>query len=457
MTPKIRRKLKPKKLPKSLAGLQRINLNAAGIDISSGEHYAAVPPDRDPQPVQRFGGHTSELHRLARWLKDCGITTVAMESTSNYWVPLFQILETQGFEVLLVNARHVKNVPGKKTDVLDCQWLQELHTYGLLRGSFRPKDQVCQLRSYLRHRDNLVRCAGSHVQHMQKALTEMNLKLHHVFSDLTGLSAMAILDAILSGERDPLKLAALKDGRAKASTENIVHALEGDYRAEHLFALDQALRLYRTYSTMIAECDAQIAAQLKGFEARLDPQAAPLPGQATKKTLFAQANFEMRTQLYAICGVDLTRLPGFSILTTQALISELGLDMSRWRSEKHFSSWLNLSPGNKISGGKRLTLVPVKGHNRAADILRLCAYAAIKSKSALGAYGRRMKTRLGAPKAIKALAHKLARLLYRMLKHGTDYQEAGERYYEEKYQKHLLTRLHKQAASFGYQLTPATV
>lgn len=455
MAQSSRRKAKPKKLPKSLTGLTRINLNAAGIDISSGEHYVAVPPDRDPHPVQRFGSYTSELHRLARWLTDCGITTVAMESTSNYWVPLFQILETDGFEVLLVNARHVKNVPGKKTDVLDCQWLQELHTYGLLRGSFRPKDQVCQLRSYLRHRDNLVRSAGSEVQHMQKALTEMNLKLHHVFSDVTGHSAMAIIDAILAGERDPQKLAAMKDGRAKASTDEIVQALEGDYRPEHLFALDQALRLYRFYTNLIAECDQKIAGQLRSFEARVDVAAAPLPEKAAKKTAFAQANFEMRTQLYGICGVDLTRIPGFHMLSVQALLSEIGLDMTRWRSEKHFASWLNLCPGNKISGGKRLTLVPVKGHNRAADILRLCAQAAMKSKTALGAYGRRMKGRLGAPKAIKALAHKLARLLYRMLRHGTDYVEAGERYYEQKYEKHILVRLHKQAAAFGYQLTPA--
>jgi len=454
MSQKTRGKVKPKKLPKSLAGLQRINLNAAGIDISAGEHYVAVPADRDPQPVQRFGTYTSELHRLARWLKDCGITTVAMESTSNYWVALFQILESAGLEVLLVNARHVKNVPGKKSDVLDCQWLQELHTYGLLRGSFRPSDQVCQLRSYLRHRDNLVRGAGRHIQHMQKALTEMNLPLHRVFSDLTGLSAMLIIEAILQGERDATKLAAMKDGRAKASVEEIVRALEGDYRAEHLFALEQAVRLYRTYSTMIAECDSKIALQLASFAPKVDPSAQPLPEKARKKTAAAQADFQMRTQLYSICGVDLTRIPGFHLLTVQALISEIGLDMGRWRSEKHFSSWLNLSPGNKISGGKRLTLVPIKGHNRAADLLRLCASAALKSKTALGAYGRRLKARLGPPKAIKALAHKLARLLYRMLKHGAAYIEAGERYYEEKYQRHILARLHKQAAHFGFQLTP---
>lgn len=358
MPPIKKRKAKPKKLPKFLAGLERIKLNAAGIDISAEEHYVAVPVDRDPQPVRRFGTYTSELHRLARWLKECGVTTVAMESTSNYWVPLFQILETAGFEVLLVNARHVKNVPGRKTDVLDCQWLQELHTHGLLRGSFRPQDQVCQLRSYLRHRDTLVRCAGSHIQHMQKALTEMNIKLHHVFSDLTGLSALTIIDAILAGERDPRKLAAMKDGRAQASAEDIVRALEGDYRAEHLFALDQALRLYRTYRGMIQECDQRVATELRGFAAKVDLATAPLPEKVTRKTAHAQAEFDMRQQLYRICGVDLTRVPGFSILTLQALLGELGLDMTRWRSEKHFSSWLNLSPSNRIraaANGSRLS------------------------------------------------------------------------------------------------------
>lgn len=448
------RKRKSKRAAELPPGLESINLHAAGIDVGSAEHYVAVPSDRCKESVRSFGGYTAALHEMARWLKECGITTVAMESTSNYWVPLFQILEASGFEVVLVNSRHVKNLPGRKTDVLDCQWLQKLHTHGLLSGSFRPEDKVCVLRSYLRHRENLVRAAGTHIQHMQKALTEMNLSLHQVLSDITGLSALSIIRAILAGERDPWKLAAMKDNRVKKSNEEIARCLDGDYRSEHLFALSQALELYEFYQTKIAQCDREIEGQLKKFQPRIDPQERPLPEKPKKKTHKAQGDFELKNHLYAICGVDLTRIDGLEVLSVQALLSEIGLDMSRWKSEKHFCSWLNLCPASRISGGKPLSRKPHKGHNRAADILRLCAQSALRSKSALGAFGRRLKARLDAPKAIKAVAHKLARILYRMLKYGKDYRDAGERYYEQKYQQHLIARLHKQAAAFGFQLTP---
>jgi len=236
-------------------GLESINLNAAAIDIGSTEHYVAVPPGRSAEAVRTFGSYTAALHEMALWLKECAITTIALESTGSYWIAPYQILEANGFEVVLVNSRHVKNVPGRKTDVLDCQWLQKLHTHGLLSGSFRPEDKICVLRSYLRHRENLVRAAGAHIQHMQKALIEMNLSLHHVLSDITGLSALAIIRAILAGERDPWKLAALKDNRVKKSKEEIARSLEGDYRKEHLFALSQALELYEFYQTKLAQCD----------------------------------------------------------------------------------------------------------------------------------------------------------------------------------------------------------
>ena len=438
------------KVPKLPPGLQRVRLDAAAVDIGASEHYVAVPPDRATPSVRCFGAHTADLHALAAWLQECRVTTVAMESTSNYWVPLFQVLERAGFEVLLCNSRHVKNLPGRKTDVADCQWLQELHTYGLLSGSFRPNDQVCVLRSYLRHRDNLVKAAGSHIQHMQKALTEMNIALHHAVTDITGETGLAIIEAMLQGERDPKKLAAMRHWRVKKSAGEIALALEGDWREEHLFALRQAYELYHTYQAKIAECDREIEATMHTFKAK----AEPLTQAKLRKTPKAQNTFELSSHLRSLCGVDLTAVPGMQVLSVQTLLSEIGLDMTRWPSEKHFCSWLRVAPGNKISGGKRSRMKPPKGHNRAAHILRLCAQSALKSKTALGAFGRRLRARLDAPKAIKAVAHKLARLIYRMLREGQEYRDVGEHYYEHKYRQHLVNRLHKQAALFGLQLTP---
>ncbi len=467
---------RPKKT-RSTRGLRVIHPDAAGIDIGATSHYVAVPPDRAEEPVRSFGTHTADLHALVAWLKECQVTSVALESTGSYWIALYQVRERAGFHVLLCNARHVKNLPGRKTDVADAQWLQELHTHGLLSGSFRPADEVCVLRAYLRHRDNLTKATGAHIQHMQKALIEMNLKLHHMLSDLTGVSGMAIIRAILAGERDPLKLAALKHERVKKSDAEIARALEGEYREEHLFALRQAVELHDFFLARIAECDTRIEAELRGWETKADVAAAPLPGPARRRTAFAQSQHELRSQLYAVAGVDLTTLPGMEVLSVQALLSEVGADMTRWKTEKHFCSWLRLCPDNRIcwqpplppfglpkagclaplgSGGKRQRGKPHKGHNRAAQILRVCAQAAIQSKSALGAFGRRLRARMDAPRAIKALAHKLARLIYRMLHEGTAYQDTGEHYYEERYRTHLISRLTKQAAHFGFHLTPAT-
>ena len=446
---------RPKKA-RSTRGLRVIHPDAAGIDIGATSHYVAVPPDRSEEPVRSFGTHTADLHALVAWLKECRVTSVALESTGSYWIALYQVLERAGFGVLLCNARHVKNLPGRKTDVGDAQWLQELHTHGLLSGSFRPADEVCVLRAYLRHRDNLTKATGAHIQHMQKALIEMNLKLHHMLSDLTGVSGMAIIRAILAGERDPLKLAALKHERVKKSDAEIARALEGEYREEHLFALRQAVELYDFFLARIAECDTRIDLELRQWEAKADVAAAPLPGPARRRTAFAHSQHELRSQLYAVAGVDLTTLPGMEVLSVQALLSEIGTDMTRWKTEKHFCSWLRLCPDNRITGGKRQRGKPHKGHNRAAQILRVCAQAAIQSKSALGAFGRRLRARMDAPRAIKALAHKLARLLYRMLHDGTAYQDTGEHYYEERYRTHLISRLTKQAAHFGFHLTPAT-
>ncbi len=322
------KKRRSKRASKRKAVQEVIHPNAAGIDIGAEQSYVAVPADRDETPVRSFGCFTEDLHALAHWLQACGIDTVAMESTGVYWVPLFQILEGYGFEVYLVNARHVKNVPGRKTDVLDCQWLQQLHSFGLLSASFRPEDDICVLRSYWRHRNNLIRYAAAHVQHMQKALEQMNVQLHKVISDITGVTGLRIIEAILDGERDRQKLAALKDHRIKSSADRIAKALEGDYRQEHLFALRQALETYRFYQQQIALCDQQIETYISGLDDRVDVTQTPLPPlkSGRKKPSRNQPAFDLRTHLYRISGVDFTRVEGLNVLTVQTILSEVGLD-----------------------------------------------------------------------------------------------------------------------------------
>jgi len=432
--------------------LKQINLNAAGIDIGSEEHWAAVPPGRDREgwDVRRFEAFSGDLCALADWLKQCEIETVAMESTGVYWIALYELLVERGFEVLLVDARRVKNVPGRKTDVLDCQWLQELHTYGLLRGAFRPADQVCILRSYLRQRAMLVAYASHHIQHMQKALEQMNLKLAHVVSDITGLTGMGIIKAILKGERDPIELAKLRDPRCKNSAATVARALEGHYRQEHLFALRQAVELVEFYQQQIAVCDCQIEACLQQFEDRR-PET-PLNARPRRRRR-SGVGFDARSYLYRVTGVDLTQIDSIEVNTALTVIGEIGLDMSRWPTEKHFGSWLGLAPGNKVSGGKRLSGRTKPSANRAAAALRMAAQSLNQSQSALGAYFRRLKARLGAPKALTAAAYKLARLLYRMLKHGAGYVDQGEATYEERYRDRLLRNLKRRAAELGFQLT----
>ena len=462
MNPKKRKsKPRPKKKPGETPlpeSLRRVNLHAAGIDIGSTEHWVAVPPGSAPQPVRAFGSFTADLHALADWLKACGVTTVAMESTGVYWIPLFQILETRGFQVLLVNARHVKNVPGRKSDVLDCQWLQELHTFGLLRGSFRPEDEICVLRAYWRHRDNLIKAASAHIQQMQKALLQMNLQLHHVISDVTGVTGLAIIRAILAGERDPQRLAAFKDHRIKASVETIAKALEGDYRTEHLFVLNQALELHDFYAGKIAACDRAIEAQLRGMESKVPEPKEPLgpSRQQHKKPARNEPVCDLRGELHRLLGVDLTSIPGIQATTAQTLLSELGTDIGKWKTEKHFASWLGLCPGVKITGGKAYKTRTRRVVNRAATALRLAAQAVGRSKTALGAFYRRLKTRLGAPKANTATAHKLARMVYRLLKFGQAYVDRGDQAYEQHFKNRLLRNLQKQATHLGYQLIPQT-
>jgi transposase len=424
------------KLPKHL---RNINSHAAGIDIGSKSHFVAVPDGADEQPVREFSSFTDDLVRMADWLASCGVTTVAMESTGIYWIPVFEILDSRGFEVKLVNARHVKNVPGRKSDVLDCQWLQRLHTYGLLQGAFRPSDQVCALRAYVRQRMNLVRYAASHIQHMQKALAQMNVQLTNVVSDITGATGMRIIKAILNGERNPQALASLRDPRCKNSVKTIARSLHGNYRTEHLFSLQQAVELYEFYQAKIGDCDRQILEQLKKFD------AVPTNSDGKPPATLEDA-------LQRIAGVDLTRIDGINSGTALKIISEIGIDMSRWQSIKHFASWLGLCPGTKISGGKTLNTATKQVANRAATALRYAAFGLLSSKSALGAYMRRQRARLGMPKAITATAHKLARQVYTLLKHGYEYVDAGQEYYEERYRSRVIQNLRRKAQDMGFEL-----
>ncbi len=434
-------KKKPMRLPKHLVHL---NACAAGIDVGSRSHFVAVPEGADPQPVREFSTFTDDLEGMADWLISCGVTTVAMESTGIYWIPVFEILESRGIEVKLVNARHAKNVPGRKSDVLDCQWLQQLHTYGLLRGAFRPADQVCALRAYVRQRATLVRVSGSHIQHMQKAMAQMNLQLHNVVSDITGVTGMRIIKAILAGERDPNKLADFRDKRCKNDAKTIARSLQGNFRPEHLFSLQQAVELYEFYLAKIAECDRQILAQLSAFDAK-DTEGGAGGGKPPAT---------VEEALMRMSGVDLTEINGIDTASAVKIISEIGVDMSRWRTDKHFTAWMSLSPGTKITGGKVLSSATKKNANRAAQAFRIAAFSLARSKSYLGGYFRRMKARLGAPKAITATARKLATIVYAMLKNGTSYTDLGQDYYEERYQSRLLQNLKRKAKHLGFELVP---
>jgi len=440
----------PLKSGTSRTGLTLMHPNAAGIDIGSASHFVAVPTDRDAQPVREFKTFTGDLEALADWLQGCAVDTVAMESTGVYWIPLYELLDARGFTVLLVNARHVKNVSGRKSDVLDCQWLQQLMSYGLLRGAFRPAEAVCVLRSLARQREMLLRSQSRHVQHMQKALTQMNVQLGNVIADLVGATGQKIVRAIVAGERDPQVLAALRDVRTRASATQIANSLHGNWRAEHLFALKQALAAFDFVATQLTECDREIEAQLE----RLHVHAgSPGPGKRRRRGRNAP-KFDLREHLFKLCGVDLTRIDGIEVTTALAVISEVGTDMTRFASVKHFTSWLGLCPGTRISGGKVLSGKTTRVANRAAQALRLAAAALRTSQSALGAYFRRLCARMDKPKAVTAAAHKLARLIYTMLTKGEEYTDQGQDYYEERYRQRVLHHLSKRAQKLGMTLVP---
>lgn len=427
--------------------------NAAGIDIGASSHFVAVPPDRDEQPVKEFPSFTEDLYALADWLTTCGVDTVAMESTGVYWIPLFELLESRGFSVYLVNARHVKNVSGRKSDVLDCQWLQQLMSFGLLSGAFRPQGDFCALREVARLRERLIREQARHIQHIQKALLLMNLLLTEVISDVMGETGQKIIRAILAGERDGQVLAQLRNSHIKASEADIAKALQGNWREEHLFALKQAVALYDAYTVQLAECDQQLEKMLKNLARNGLKPDKPKRNHGKPKNA---PKFDARTLLLQMCGVDLTRIDGIDVTTAFKVLAEIGADLSRFKNAKHFASWLGLCPGTKISGGKVISAATHSNSNRAAQALKMAAISLRSSQSALGAYYRRLCARMDKGKAVTACAHKLARLIYAMLTQGEAYVDQGQAQYEEKYRQRVIKNLTKRAGQLGFQLIPVT-
>jgi len=446
-------------------GLEVMHPHAAGIDVGNSAHYVAVRPARDPDPVRRFGCFTADLHRLADWLQQCGVTTVAMQSTGVYWIPLYEILDARGLEVYLVNARHTKNLPGRKSDVQESQWLLKLHTYGLLRNSFHPPAEIRVVRTYWRQRGDHVQAVSTCIQRMQKVLTQMNIQLANVISDLSGWTGQRIVRAILAGERDPDTLAALSHPGIHATRDVIARSLEGTWQPDLLFVLQQEVTMYDAYQQRIAECDQALEQHLKGIADKVAdtrPNADPspttpeekLPARPTRRRKAGShaPQFDVGRELHRISGVDLTRIDGIDVGVAQTVISEVGVDMTRWPTEAHFASWLGLCPDNRISGDRVLRKGTRHVVNRAATALRLAATTLLRSQSYLGAQYRRLRGKLGAPKAITAMAHKLARLVYRMLKWGHEYVDKGLQYYEERHRRQQVQLLTKRAAKLGLQI-----
>ncbi|MHC2380012.1 IS110 family RNA-guided transposase [Bradyrhizobium liaoningense] len=434
-----------------------VHPNAAAIDVGATMHMAAVGTDHALEPVRSFGTFTADLDQLVKWFVECGVETVVMESTSVYWIPIFELLDARGFAVFLVNARDAKHVPGRKTDVSDAQWLQRLHSFGLLRASFRPKGQIAELRAYVRQRERLLEYAASHIQHMQKALTEMNLQLHHVVADITGATGLRIIRAILAGERDPETLACLRHYSCHSSVETIAKALTGSYRAEHLFALDQALALYDAYHEKVSACDVRIEAVLKELTIQRDHNHGSAPPVSRRRNRTDQANalaFDVRASLFALLGKDVTTIDGLGPYLSLKLIAECGDDLTSWPSAKHFTSWLGLAPSNKVSGGKMLSSRTRRSGGRAAALLRLAAVTVGRTDTAFGAFYRRLSSRIGKAKAVTATARKIAVLFYNAVRHGMDYVDPGASSYETRYRTRVINNLHRPAKAFGFVLHP---
>ena len=446
-----------RKIQSEELSLEVIHPDAAGIDIGNESHYVAVPPSRDIQSVRRFGCTTAELKAMAQWLKQCGIQTIAMQSTGVYWIAVFDILEEAGFEVYLVNARETKNLPGRKTDVQESQWLMKLHRYGLLRNSFRPSQEIRTMRTYWRQRNDLVQAGARHIQRIQKALTQMNIQLANVLSDVSGMTGQAIIKAILAGERDPHKLAAFRDPRVKASEEQVERSLEGHWQKDLLFVLKQEQDGYEFCQQQMAECDRQLDQYLQQQEDR--SKGASLPEEKRKERLKKKKGnkprFDLRTGLFRMAGVDLTQIDCIDVMTATTILSEAGSDMSKWETEHHFVSWLRLCPDNRISGNKIIGKGRLPTSNRITNALKMAASTLRTSNTYLGAQFRRLRTKLGAPIAIKAMAAKLARLIYRMLRYGMKYVDQGAEFYEVQHRKLQIKHLKSKAAKLGFQIVQA--
>jgi len=444
-----RAKLKPQDCT---LGLRIVHPKAAGIDVGNGEHWVAVAPNLDAAPVRSFGCFTQDLVEMADWLVRIGVDTVAMQSTGVYWIPLYDILSERGIRVFLVNASDTKNLPGRKTDIQECQWLLKLHAYGLLRNSFRPEEEILVMRTYWRQRQQHIEDASRCIQHMQKALTQMNVQLANAISDISGKTGQAILKAIVKGERDVWKLAKMRDPRIKASEATVAKSLEGNWRAELLFVLQQELESYESFQSKIAECDRQLQRHYATMEAKGDPRDLPPVERDKRAHGNVPEGFDLREELYRATGVDLTAIDGINVLTAQTLLSEVGSEMNRFATEAHFVSFLGLSPRNKISGGKVVGRERRKPKNRAGSALQFAAGTLLNSDTYLGAQYRRLRTKLGAPKARKGMANKLGRIIYRMLKYREGYVDKGKEFYEQKYRQQQIRMLTKKAAELGLQL-----
>lgn len=427
-------------------GLDIVHAHAGAVDIGSRSHWAAIGPQKSQEPVREFGCCTDDLEQMAQWFKSHAITSVVMEATGNYWVALAETLEKHGIEVCVVNASYAQHMQGRKGDISDAQWMQKLHTYGLFAKSFRPQEPIRELRAYTRLRDNAVRAASESIQHMQKALTEMNVQLANVISDISGETGLRIIDAIIGGERDPAKLAGLKDRRIKASQDEIARALKGTWKTEQLFALEQARLSFTHFYEQSLQCQDKIEEQLSRLAGKVTE-----PTTATAEQSSAQP-LSIKQQLKRIIGVDLTAIDGIGELSAQVFLSEVGSNVDAWPSEKHFSSWLGLCPNHRISGGKILKRSTRPVYNRVRHILRIAAYTLERSKSWLGAKYRRLKSRLGAPKAITAMASHLAKLIYRMIKFGQEYVDRGAEQYQEKFRQQTRRWLEKKAKELNLQL-----
>jgi transposase len=449
-------------------GLEVVHPDAAGIDVGNESHFVAVPARRDPHPVQEFGSWTADLQRMAEWLKSCNIRTVAIQSTGVYWIALQEVLEKNGIEVFLVNARGTKNLPGRKSDVQECQWLMKLHTYGLLRNSFRPPEEILAVRTVWRLRDRFVKDAGRAIQQIQKALTTTNIRLGNAISDVSGVTGMAIIRAVLKGERDPRELAKLRDGRIQASEEEVVRSLEGNWRDDVLFELQQVVECYDFLQHRIAACDQQLKSYMtalpdREMEREKAAEAAPEASQGLKKSKKRrsktrrknQPNFDLEVELRRSFGVDLTRIDGIKVITAQVILSELGPDLSAFPNEDHFASWLELSPRRDITGGKVIKQKSRESKNRVASALRMAAESLSRSDSYLGARYRQLRGRMEGKKAVKAMARYLACLVYRLLTKGQEYVDRGAAYYEGKRAARDMTYIRRKAAELGMKLVPA--